>query len=173
LRDQTKPDFKASVDEYAIGLLGSWNIFDGFSARGQVMQDTSTLGSTHISRDQMSLQVQNEVREAYARLVTAQQTVQSQAANVKEAEESVSLAQLSADTGYATLLDVLQATLDLTSARTQEIRTKQLYMDALADLERAISLKFVDWPKDKGDGDSAPAEEKLPETLQPPATPSH
>ncbi len=99
---------------------------------------------------------------AYARLLNAQATIQSQTANVKTAEESVGLAQLSADTGYATLLDVLQATIDLTSARSEEIRTKQLYMDAMADLERAVSLKFVDWPESKALPPTAP-----PETVQP------
>jgi OMF family outer membrane factor len=148
LRDQSVNSFDQSVNSYAVGLLGSWNIFDGFASKGATMSDTATLGTAHISRDQMGLQVQSEVREAFARLLTAQQTVQAQAATVKTAEQSVGLAQLSADTGYATLLDVLQATLDLTDARIQEIQTKQQYLDALADLEKAISLKFVDWKKD-------------------------
>jgi OMF family outer membrane factor len=148
LRDQTVSSFDQSVNSYAIGFLGTWNVFDGFASKGETISDTATLGTAHISRDQMGLQIQSEVREAYARLLTAQQTVQSQAETVKTAEQSVGLAQLSADTGYATLLDVLQATLDLTAARTQAIQTKQQYLDALADLEKAISLKFVDWPKD-------------------------
>jgi len=169
LRDQNKSSFNDSINAYAFGLLGTWNVFDGFSSRGQVVSDKATLGSTHISRDQMSLQVQNEVREAYARLLIAQQTVQAQEANVKTAEESVGLAQVSADTGYATLLDVLQATLDLTTARTQEIKTKQLYMNALADLERDISLKFVDWPKDASAPEPTPTLVPAPVPAPPPA----
>ena len=148
-RDQTEVSFNNTINDYAFGLLGTWNIFDGFSTKGQVITDRATLGSTYIARDALHLQVQNEVREAYARLLNAQATIEAQTANVKTAEESVGLAQLSADTGYATLLDVLQATIDLTSARTEEIRTKQIYMDAMADLERAVSLKFVDWPQNK------------------------
>lgn len=148
-RDQSRTSFSSSVNDYAVGLLGTWNIFDGFASKGQVLTDTASLSSTHISRDDMRLQVENDVREAYARLATAQATIESQNANVKTAEESVHLAQVSAETGYATLLDVLQATLDLTSARTEAIRTRELYLDALADLERAISLKFVDWPQTK------------------------
>lgn len=168
LRNQSLSSFGESYNEYAVGFLGTWNIFDGFASKGQTISDTAVLGTAHISRDQTSLLVQSEVREAYARLLTAQQTIQSQASNVKTAEQSVGLAQLSADTGYATLLDVLQATLDLTTARIEEIKTRQLYMDALADLEKAISLKFVDWPKDKviSNGPVSPA--SLPSTLNPP-----
>jgi len=169
LRDQNDSSFDQSMNQYAVGLLGTWNIFDGFASKGQTVTDTAVLGTAHISKDQASLEIQSEVRDAYARLLTAQQTVQSQVANVKTAEESVGLAQLSADTGYATLLDVLQATLDLTDARTQEIKTKQLYLDALADLEKAISLKFVDWPKD---GVTSNSPSPTPNVPTPHATPS-
>jgi outer membrane protein TolC len=145
-RDQTQSSFQSSQNNYGVGLLGTWNIFDGFSSKGQVMSDTASLTSTHISRDDTRLQIQNEVREAYARLMNAQQSIESETANVKTAEESVRLARLSADNGYATLLDVLQATLDLTVARSESIRTREIYLDALADLEHAVSLKFTDWP---------------------------
>ena len=92
-----------------MGLLGTWNVFDGFASKGQVATDSTTLNISHISRDDTRLQIENEVREAYARLMNAQQNIQAQAANVTTAEESVRLAHVSADNGYATLLDVLQA----------------------------------------------------------------
>ena len=146
-RDQEQTSFRDSQNNYGVGLLGTWNVFDGFASKGQSMSDTASLYTTHISRDQTRLAIQNEVREAYSRLVSAQQSIQSQTTNVRTAEESVRLAQVSADNGYATLLDVLQATLDLTAARGEAIRTREVYLDALADLERAISLKFTDWPE--------------------------
>jgi outer membrane protein TolC len=147
-RDQSVSSFDQSVNQYAVGILGTWNIFDGYLSKGKTVTDTASLGTAHISRDQVGLEIQSEVRDAYARLLTAQQTLQAQIANVQTAEESVKLSHLSADNGYATLLDVLQATQALTTARTEELETRQLYLDALADLEKAISLKFVDWPKD-------------------------
>ena len=145
-RDQTLTSFNASENGYAFGLLGTWDVFDGFASRGQKVVDTASLATQRISRDALELQIENEVREAYARLLTAEATIQTQSANQKLAEESVKLARISAESGYATLLDVLQATLDLTAARTDLIHSRQLYLDALADLEHAVSLKFVDWP---------------------------
>ena len=145
-RDQSLSSFNSSENSYAFGLLGTWDIFDGFAGRGQKIFDAATLDSQRVSRDQLELQIEGEVREAYARLLTAQATIQAQTSNQKIAEESVKLARVSADSGYATLLDVLQATLDLTAARTDLIRARQIYLDAMADLEHAISLKFVDWP---------------------------
>jgi outer membrane protein len=165
-RDQTESSFENSQNDYAFGLLGTWDVFDGYASKGATISDTATLNSTHISRDDMRLQIQNEVREAYARLMNAEQNIEAQASNVKTAEESVKLAQLSADNGYATLLDVLQATLDLTAARTEAIRTKQLYLDALADLEHAISLKFTDSP----DTPLSVKTDQAPATLRPPSS---
>ena len=162
-RDQTQTAFRASENNYGVGLLGTWNVFDGFASKGQAESDTASLNITHISRDDTRLLIENDVREAYARLMNAQRTIQSQSANVHTAEESLRLAHVSADNGYATLLDVLQATLDLTAARTEAIRTREIYLDALADLERAVSLKFTDWPETSLDvkADQAP-------TLRPP-----
>jgi outer membrane protein TolC len=163
-RDQSQASFNASQNNYGVGLLGTWNVFDGFASKGQTTTDTSVLSIAHISRDDTRLQIENEVREAYARLMNATKSIEAQAANVHTAEESLRLAHVSADNGYATLLDVLQATLDLTAARTEAIRTREIYLDALADLERAISLKFTDWPESSLDvkADEAP-------TLRPPA----
>jgi outer membrane protein len=183
-RDQTLSSFNASQNSYAFGLLGTWDIFDGFAGRGQKIFDTAALDSQRVSREQLELQIEGEVREAYARLLTAQATIQAQTTNQKIAEESVKLARVSADSGYATLLDVLQATLDLTAARTDLIRARQIYLDALADLEHAISLKFVDWPSNaaaiRADTDATvavPALGPSPEAANPaaataPATPA-
>jgi outer membrane protein len=145
-RDQTVSSFDQSENGYAFGLLGTWDVFDGFASRGQTITDTAGLNSTVISRDELRLEIENEVRQAYARLLTANVTLQAQVENQKVAEESVKLSRISAESGYATLLDVLQATVDLNAARTDLIRSRQLYLDAQADLEHAVSLKFVEWP---------------------------
>jgi OMF family outer membrane factor len=156
-RDQSRTSFNDSVNDYAVGLLGTWNVFDGFASKGLAISDTASLDSTLVSRDALRLKIESDVREAFARLMTAQATIDAQNANVKTAEESARLSQVSADTGYATLLDVLQATLDLTAARSDAIRAQLLYLEAKADLERAVSVKFVDWPAALAGREPAPA----------------
>ena len=172
-RDQTVSQFNQSENAYAVGLLGTWNIFDGGASRGQAIIDTAALASQRVSRDQLCLQIESQVREAYARLLTAEATIQAETTNQTRAEESVKLARISADSGYATLLDVLQATLDLTAARSDLIRSRQLYLVALADLEHAISLKFVDWPSNaaavRTDAAAHAALAPVPATALPPA----
>lgn len=143
-RDQNQSSFDSSVEAGSVGLLGSWNIFDGFSGRGLVISDKAVLASTKISLDSMRLQVRSEVTDAYVRLKSADSSVQVQASNTQTAEDSLKLSQNSAEAGYATLLDVLQATLDLTTARLEGIRAQQRYLNALADLNYAVSLDFQD-----------------------------
>jgi outer membrane protein TolC len=143
-RDQSESSFDSNVNSGTVGLLGSWNIFDGFTGRGQAMSTTAQINSARLSLGSTRLQIQNDVRDAYERLKTAEQSVQIQGTNIQTAEDSVRLSRNSADAGYATLLDVLQATLDLNTARLEAIRARQRYMKALADLQFAISLKFQD-----------------------------
>ena len=143
-RDQSQPGYSQNLNDYAVGFLGSWDIFDGFAGRGQAMADTASLDSTKISLNATRLQIQLEVRNAYARLKTEEEALSSQELNIKTAEDSVRLAQNSAEAGYATLLDVLQATVDLTTTRLDALRIRNRYLLALADLDYAISLKFVD-----------------------------
>lgn len=143
-RDQNQPQFNQSINDYSVGILGTWDVFDGFSGRGRVMSDTASLNSSKVSLSTTRLQIQNDVRDAYERLKTTETLVQEQSTNIKTAEDSVRLSQNSADAGYATPLDVLQATLDLTTARLEAVRARYNYMRALADLQYAISLKFQD-----------------------------
>lgn len=143
-RDRDQSSFDSSVNAGSVGFLGSWNIFDGFKGKGDAISSKAVLDSTKISLNSTRLQIQNEVRDAYERLKTAGLSVEVQGANIATAEDSVKLSQNSADAGYATLLDVLQATLDLTTARLEAIRAKQRYMKALADLQHAISLQLQD-----------------------------
>jgi outer membrane protein len=143
-RDQDRSSFGDQVNAGTVGLLGSWNIFDGFAGRGRVVSGKAALNSVRISEQSARLKIENEVRDAYERLKGAEISVRAQGENTKTAEDSLRLAQNSADAGYATLLDVLQATLDLTTSRLEAIRARQRYMKSLADLEYAISLQFRD-----------------------------
>lgn len=165
-RDLEQSSFDDSVQAATVGILGSWNIFDGFAGRGRKLSAEAALQSRRISLDKTRLQVRSEVGDAFARLQTAGESVRVQGSNIQTAEESVKLSQNSLDAGYATLLDVLQATVDLTTARLEAIRAKQRYMKALADLQFAVSLKFQDEPE-PGAGTGTPPAEIPPARLKP------
>jgi outer membrane protein TolC len=59
---------------------------------------------------------------------------------VEQAEESVRLAKARFDAGTATQLDVLQAQVDLTTARTNEVEALYNHTVALASLRKAMGV---------------------------------
>ena len=69
-----------------------------------------------------------------AELVTASKAV------VEQAEESVRLAKARFAAGTATQLDVLQAQVDLTQARTNEVEALYNHNVALASLRKAMGI---------------------------------
>jgi len=156
-RDRDESSFTDQVNAGTVGLLGRWNIFDGFAGRGKVASGRAALGSARVSQQKTLLQVEAEVRDAYQRLKGAETALRLQTGNVATAEDAVRLAQNSADAGFATLLDVLQATLDLTTSRLEAIRSRQRYMKSLADLQFAVSVGLKDGSPEAGaSGGAAP-----------------
>jgi outer membrane protein TolC len=165
-QDESKSQFFANKTDFSLGVLGKWNIFDGFASRGKGKILDSQIAQSRIGRDAFYLTVDSEVRKAFYTLQEAKQTIASQSANVKRAQESLELARLSAETGYGTVLDVLQATIDLTRSRNLENEARHRYLSSTAALEQAVSMKVEDW----GGGSSlipaadAPSLMRLPES---------
>ena len=159
-----------------LGLLGTWNIFDGFASKGQVLSDRSTLGTTIISRDAMRLQITNEVRDAYARLLSARQiTAERQGKRPRNPYVSPAFRPKPA-MPPSSMFSRLRS-ISPPPARREVIRAREVYLDALADLEHAVSLKFNDWPqtpvsvKAGSSPDSFPCQPHPPVTeMNPPAS---
>ncbi|MES2310475.1 MAG: TolC family protein [Verrucomicrobiota bacterium] len=138
----TKPAFFDQQAEFQAGLEGQWNLFDGFLGKGRAIQQEANRDA-NIARKQDTLsQVESEVRVSYAQLNEARRIIDTQKENISRAEESVRLSQLNVETGYGTVLDVLQATIDLSRARNLETEARFNYLLAIARLEKSISLRF-------------------------------
>jgi outer membrane protein len=123
--------------EAGAGFLGAWNIFDGFRAKGLVMQADAKKKSAAIELDNSWRQIDLEVRRGYLKLKEAEATLASQTENVKRAFESLDLSRTSVDAGYGTQYDVIQSTTDLNTAQSLENRARLNYHLALAELESA------------------------------------
>ena len=86
--------------------------------------------------------VESEVRIAYGQLQEARRVIESQKENVDRAQESVKLSKLNVETGYGTILDVLQATTDLSRSKNVESAARYRYIMAIAQIEQSISMRF-------------------------------
>ncbi len=138
----TKDSASAFVDHtlrgWMLGVQGNWAIFDGAATRGRVIQARSLLEQAKLTTAEQQLSIDVEVRTAFSSWQEAVELVNSNKATVEQAEESLRLAESRFSAGTATQLDLLQARVDLTQARTNEIQAYYNYNVAVATLQKAI-----------------------------------
>jgi outer membrane protein TolC len=131
------------VDGWFYGIVGTWNIFDGFETKGRVIQAKAQLETAKVNYDDSVQQVELEVQRSYANLQTARETIRSQQKNIEQALEALRLSTERLAAGAGTQLDVLNARVQLTQARTTEIRSRADYNSFLAEFDRATAIDTI------------------------------
>ncbi|HEX9781664.1 MAG TPA: TolC family protein [Opitutaceae bacterium] len=140
-KSQFSDDFGDSVDGWAAGLQASWDIFDGKATRGRVAQARARQRQARLSLNEAELSIDAEVRRAFLSYGEALELLTASQQVVAQAEESVRLARSRFDAGAATQLDVLQAQVALTEARTNDALALHDANVALARLRRAAAIE--------------------------------
>jgi len=125
---------------WSAGVQGGWAIFDGRATAGRVAQARSALAQSKLTSSEQQLAIDVEVRRAHSTLQEAVELVTASKAVVGQAEESVRLAKARFDAGTATQLDVLQAQVALTEARTNEVEALYNHTIALSSLRKAMGI---------------------------------
>ncbi len=131
-------DFYRDVAGPLAGVSLSWDIFDGMSTRGKVMEARAREAKAGINFDDTLRRVEQEVRTAYSSFIEAREVLASQLKVVEQADEAIRLADARYDAGTGTQLDVLDAQTSLTEARTTQVDAARDYLVARARLERAM-----------------------------------
>ena len=131
------------VDGWFYGVTGSWNIFDGLETAGKAQQARAQLESSKINYDDSVQKVELEVQQSYANLQAARETIRSQQKNVEQALEALRLSSERFSAGAGTQLDVLDARVALTKARTTEIQSRAAYNKELAEFDRATATDTI------------------------------
>lgn len=124
---------------YVVGLNASWHIFDGFATRGRMIATRARREAAQAALEAAKLSVESDVRNAFFDLEQADRVMQSETRNVENASESLELARGNLTAGLGTQLDVLNATSDVTRARTTRLSAIYLHNAALARLARACA----------------------------------
>ncbi len=144
ISDRSKNNFDAANQGWRVGVQGQWDIFDGFRTAGKLEQTRAEITAAELDSEQTRRDVDAEVRQAYFAWVEARELILSQRKNVEQATEALRLANSRFDVGAATQLDVLQANVALTDARTNELEARFDYNLAIARLERVTSAPVLD-----------------------------
>jgi outer membrane protein TolC len=134
--DATTTHLDDTINGWFFGFTGQWNIFDGLATYGKVKEARANLESAKVNYDDSVHQVELEVQQAYANVQSARETIRSQAKVVEEALEAVRLATERLAAGAGTQLDVLNAQVQLTTARSTELQARANYNTALAEFDR-------------------------------------
>lgn len=123
-----------------VGVQSQWDIFDGRATAGRVAQARSIVEQNRLGLVERELAVEIEVRRAYSSWQEATELVEASGRVVEQAEEAVRLANARYSAGTGTQLDVLQAQVELTTARTNQVQAYYNYNVATATLRQAMGL---------------------------------
>jgi len=129
-------------DGYVAGVAVNWNIFDGLATKGRMNATRARIEEAEISYDAIRASIEADVLRAYHDLQKAEETIQTQSANVDLAKQSLELATENFNVGLIGQLELLQSQLDLTRAQTAELSARFEYNAALARLQRAMGSDF-------------------------------
>ncbi len=140
LRKGLTNDFGDSNQGWIAGVQSQWAIFDGRATAGRVAQARSLLEQTRLTVTEARLAVDVEVRRAFSEWQQATELAEASQRVVEQATEAVRLANARYNAGTGTQLDVLQAQVDLTTARTNQIVAFYNYNVAVASLRKAMGM---------------------------------
>ena len=130
---------------YAGFLVLSWNLFDGWRTRAQISKSKSQMRQADIAYDNLRDLIELEVRSAYLDFQSAQEKLKSQEMNVEHAEEGLRIANERYRQGMATNLEVMDAQLALTTARTNRIQALYELNVSAAKLKKAMGTIIDDF----------------------------
>lgn len=120
------------------GLWLQWDLFTGLRTKGQVDQARAGIKKLKaLIRDQ-ELAVSREVSQNYLNLHQASESIDTAALGLKQAEENLALAKGRYRTGVGNAIEFSDAEVLVTQARSVLVQANYTYLQALAELERAV-----------------------------------
>lgn len=138
---------KIDKDDWA--LLGkiSWSIWDGGSTDAAIKKANEEIKVAQEQLLQAREGVELEVRQDYLNILSAKEQIRATEAAVAQAEEAYKIATVRYSSGVGINLDVLDAELQLNTARTNYITALYDYNIGLATLEHAMGIPAVIHPE--------------------------
>jgi len=130
-------------EDWSVGLSASWNVFDGGVTKAQIEQAKSARVQAELKLNQTLDTIEQEVRQSYLSMKEAEERLQTTQTTVDKALEDVYIAQEKYKVGMGTNLDVIDAQLALTQAKTNHVKALYDYNVSRAKLAKAIGRQPV------------------------------
>ena len=129
---------------YAVNLVFTIPIFNGFATSARVAQSKAMIKELDFTQKGLIDAIEFEVRQAILRLEEAKESLLSQEKNVEQAQESLRIAELNFSEGLATTLDISSAQAALSQAKTNYSQALYDYVISLAELDKAMGVGWND-----------------------------
>jgi len=123
---------------YALSL--NWQLFDGFDRHNQISQANAALESARAEERRRALSLEETIRAAHSRLMTAHAAHRANLASVELAEEDLKLGEGRYRTGAGSFVDLLDARVRAAQAETDLIASTYDFFLALVQLELGTGL---------------------------------
>ena len=119
-------------------------LYDSGIARARMKQTDATINQTKNSLEQLKLNISQEVRTALTNMMNAQARQKSAVEQNELAKEVVRIARIRRDAGEGTVLEIIDAETQFTTAQDNLINSTYDYLSAFADLQRAVGADDID-----------------------------
>ncbi len=133
-------DLGDTVDGWFFGFSGSWALFDGFRTRGQLKQARAQIQQAELDYLGTKRQIALSVEEAWFRLKTAKEVVESQQLSVEQSREALRLSRARLDAGTGTQLEVLDTRVAWLRSNVILLESLYEYRVSLAEFRRVTGL---------------------------------
>ena len=134
-------------DKWSVQGGLSWSLWDGGATQASVKKADAALKAAQESLLQAREKIELEVRQDYLNILSYKEQIRAAEASVAQAEEAYKIATVRYSSGVGINLDVLDAELQLNTAKKNYITALYNYNIGLATLERAMGIPAVMHPE--------------------------
>lgn len=138
---------KIDKDDWRLQGGLSWSLWDGGATQASIKKADAAVKEAQESLLQAREKIELEVRQDYLNVLSYKEQIRAAEASVAQAEEAYKIATVRYSSGVGINLDVLDAELQLNTARTNYITALYNYNIGLATLEHAMGIPAVIHPE--------------------------
>jgi outer membrane protein len=136
------PSYQSDTKTWTAMLSGSWNIFDGTATWNKIKEARAKLDAQKANETSVKRAVALEVKDANFAVQSAKDNLSAARKARELAEENHKIAELRYDSGVGTNLEVIDAQVALTQARTDYLQAQHDLQIAQARINKVVGSKI-------------------------------
>lgn len=124
------------------GVSLTFPIFSGFLTKNQVAEQKSNLEVVRANEESLKQSILLDVQQGYLNLAQAAESITTAGLTVKQAKENLDIANGRYAAGVGNPIEVTDAEVSLTNAKTSYIQALYDYKIAVAAIEKAVGVRY-------------------------------